>query len=45
MFAISSGAPVVIVNLEKTAYDSLAKVVVREKLGDFARSALAAIGE
>jgi NAD-dependent deacetylase len=45
MFAISGGAPVVIVNLEKTAYDSLAEVVVREKLGDFAKSALAALGE
>ncbi len=42
MIAISSGAPVVIVNLEQTGYDSLAKVVVRGKLGEFARSALAA---
>lgn len=42
MIAISSGAPVVIVNLEGTAYDSLAKVVVRGKLGEFAKSALAA---
>jgi NAD-dependent deacetylase len=44
MIAISSGAPVVIVNLEGTAYDSLAKVVVRDKLGEFAKSALAAFG-
>jgi NAD-dependent deacetylase len=42
MIAISSGAPVVIVNLEATAYDNLAKVVVRGKLGDFAKSALSA---
>ena len=42
MIAISSGAPVVIVNMEKTAFDSLAKVVVRGKLGEFAAAALAA---
>jgi NAD-dependent deacetylase len=42
MIAISSGAPVVIVNLEDTVYDSLAKIVVRGKLGEFAKSALAA---
>jgi len=42
MIAISSGAPIVIVNLEETAYDSLARVVVRGKLGEFAKSALAA---
>jgi NAD-dependent deacetylase len=42
MIAVSSGAPVIIVNLEKTAYDGLAKVVVRGKLGEFAKSALAA---
>jgi NAD-dependent deacetylase len=42
MLAVSSGASLVIVNMEETAYDSLAKVVVRGSLGEFAQSALAA---
>ncbi len=42
MMAISSGAPLVIVNLEPTAYDNMATVAIRAKLGDFARAALAA---
>jgi len=42
MIAISNGAPLVIVNLEGTAYDSMARVVVQGRLGDFAKSALAA---
>jgi NAD-dependent deacetylase len=42
MMALSSGAPLVIVNLEDTAHDRLAKVVVHAKLGEFAKSALAA---
>ena len=42
MIAIASGAPLVIVNLEKTAYDGLARVVVQAKLGAFAKSAMAA---
>ena len=42
MIAISGGAPLVIVNMEETAYDRMAKVVVRGKLGDFAKSALPA---
>jgi NAD-dependent deacetylase len=39
--ALGSGARLVIVNLEETAYDGAA-VVVRDKLGNFAKSALAA---
>ena len=42
MIAISSGAPLVIVNLEPTAYDSMATVAIRAKLGEFAKAALAA---
>jgi len=42
MIAISSGAPLVIVNMEETAFDRMASVVVRGRLGDFAKSALAA---
>jgi NAD-dependent deacetylase len=42
MIAISNGAPLVIVNLEGTAYDGMARVVVQARLGDFAKSALAA---
>ncbi len=42
LIAASNGAALVIVNLEKTAYDRMAKVVVHEKLGDFAKSAYAA---
>jgi NAD-dependent deacetylase len=41
--AVSSGASLVIVNMEETAYDSLAKVVVRGSLDEFAKSALAAL--
>ena len=40
--ALINGARMIIVNLEATAYDSAATVVVREKLGNFATSALAA---
>jgi NAD-dependent deacetylase len=43
MIAVSSGASLVIVNMEETAYDGLAKVVVRQRLGEFSKSALAAI--
>jgi NAD-dependent deacetylase len=39
--ALSNGARLVIVNLQETAYDGVA-VVVRDKLGNFAKSALAA---
>jgi NAD-dependent deacetylase len=39
--ALSNGARLVIVNLQETAYDGAA-VVVRDKLGNFAKSALAA---
>jgi NAD-dependent deacetylase len=42
MIAISSGAPLVIVNLEPTAYDRMATVALRARLGDFATVALAA---
>jgi NAD-dependent deacetylase len=42
MIPISSGVPLVIVNLEETGYDGMARVVVRGRLGDFAKSALAA---
>jgi NAD-dependent deacetylase len=42
MIAISSGAPLVIVNLEPTAYDRMATVALRARLGDFAKAALAA---
>jgi NAD-dependent deacetylase len=42
MIALSSGAQMAIINLEKTAYDRLATVVVRGKLGEFAQSTLAA---
>lgn len=39
--ALDHGAALVIVNLEGTHYDDRASVVVRSKLGDFARAALA----
>ncbi len=42
LIAVSNGAPLAIVNMEETAYDGLARIVVRGKLGEFARSALAA---
>jgi NAD-dependent deacetylase len=42
LIALSGGAALVIVNMEGTAYDAMAKVVVRGKLGDFAGRALAA---
>jgi len=41
MIAVSNGAPLVIVNLEGTAYDGMARVLVQGRLGDFAKSALA----
>ncbi|MBN2241662.1 MAG: Sir2 family NAD-dependent protein deacetylase [Acidobacteria bacterium] len=40
--ALVNGAKLIIVNLEATAYDGAAAVVVRDKLGSFAASALAA---
>jgi NAD-dependent deacetylase len=40
MIAVSSGIPLVIVNMEPTSYDSMAAVTVRARLGDFARVAL-----
>jgi NAD-dependent deacetylase len=43
MMALASGAPLVIVNLERTGYDGMAAVTVHSKLGDFAKAALAAI--
>jgi NAD-dependent deacetylase len=43
MIALSGGAPLVIINLEATAFDRLASIVVREKLGEFAKSAFAAL--
>jgi len=42
MIAVSNGASLVIVNLEATAYDAMATVNVRAKLGEFAKAALAA---
>ena len=42
MMALSNGAPLVIVNLEPTAYDRLATLAIRSRLGDFAKAALAA---
>jgi NAD-dependent SIR2 family protein deacetylase len=40
--ALSGGAGLVIVNLEETGYDRRASVVVRGKLGEFSKAALAA---
>lgn len=40
--ALSGGAGLVIVNLEETGYDRMASVVVRGKLGEFSKVALAA---
>ena len=40
--ALSHGAALVIVNLEATTYDTMATVNVRAKLGEFAKTALAA---
>jgi NAD-dependent deacetylase len=42
MIALSNGAPLVIVNLEPTAFDAMATVNVRTRLGEFAREALSA---
>lgn len=42
LIALSCGAPLVIVNLEETGYDRRASVVVRGKLGEFAKAALSA---
>jgi NAD-dependent SIR2 family protein deacetylase len=42
MIALSKGAPLVIVNLESTPYDNAATVAIRAKLGEFAKTALAA---
>jgi NAD-dependent deacetylase len=41
MIALAGGAPLVIVNLERTSYDSLAAVTVQGRLGEFAKAALA----
>lgn len=43
MIAVSRAIPLVIVNLEATSYDSMAAVSVRAKLGEFAKSVLAAL--
>ena len=40
--ALINGAKLIIVNLQATPYDSAATVVVQDKLGNFATSALAA---
>ena len=42
MIALSQGARLVIVNLEATTFDTMATVNVRAKLGEFAKTALAA---
>jgi NAD-dependent deacetylase len=42
LIALSCGAPLVIVNMEETGYDHRASVVVRGKVGEFAKVALAA---
>ena len=42
LIALSCGAPLVIVNMEETGFDSRASVVIRGKLGEFANAALAA---
>jgi NAD-dependent deacetylase len=42
MMALAAGAKLVIVNLERTGYDRMAAVKVRAKLGEFAKTALAA---
>ncbi len=42
MIALANGAPLVIVNLEGTSYDSVATIAIRAKLGEFAKAALAA---
>jgi NAD-dependent deacetylase len=41
--ALSCGAKLIIVNLERTGYDIMAAVTVRERLGDFAQAVLAAL--
>ncbi len=43
MIALASGASFIIVNLERTDFDSMATVTVQSKLGDFARATLAAL--
>ena len=45
MIALTNGTPLVIVNLEATAYDSMATVIVRAKLGEFAKAAMAAFDQ
>ncbi len=42
MMALDSGARLAIVNLEPTCYDPMADVKIQEKLGEFAKYALAA---
>jgi NAD-dependent deacetylase len=42
-YALSRGARLVIVNLEETPYDRQAAAVVRDKLGSFANTAIAAL--
>jgi len=42
MIALSNGTLLAIVNLEETSYDGMATVTIRTRLGEFAKSALAA---
>ncbi len=42
LIAVSNGVPLVIVNLEPTSYDAMAQIVLRTRLGEFAKAALAA---
>jgi len=44
MIALANGAKLAIVNLEKTGFDGMASVLVQAKLGEFAKTALAAFG-
>lgn len=43
MMALTNGASLVIVNMEPTGYDAMATLVIRGKLGEFARLAMAAL--
>jgi NAD-dependent deacetylase len=45
MIAHANGAPLVIVNLERTDFDGLAAVTVQSRLGDFAQAALTALSQ
>ena len=44
MMAVEKGAQLIIINLESTDYDRMATVAIRDRLGDFSRQALAALG-